>query len=91
MGNLRTPQPKLARRRTIAVSLYRLKLTGQQLAASTSLEGMAQLLVDQSPGRYTIEEVISQGSFRDPKIRVWGWAVKQDNGRVELVAGESAA
>jgi len=66
-------------------TFYRINMGDQRLVASTSLSGIPALLEREPPGRYAIEEVTApRGFLSTAKTRNWGWAIKHDDGRVEL-------
>ncbi len=66
-------------------TFYRIKMGDQRLVASTSLSGIPALLEREAPGRYVIEEVVAPPGFLStPRTRNWGWAIKHDDGSVEL-------
>ncbi len=66
-------------------TLYRIDVGDHRLVASSSIGGLQGLLIGEVPGRYVIEEVTSPPGFLStPKSRRWGWAIKHDDGRVEL-------
>ena len=57
----------------------------KRLVASTSINGIPVLLEREAPGRYVIEEVTApRGFLSTAKTKIWGWAIKHDDGRVEL-------
>jgi hypothetical protein len=64
---------------------YRVNMGDHRLVASSSIDGLRGLLKGDAPGRYLIEEVTTPAGFLStPKSRRWGWAIKHDDGRVEL-------
>jgi len=66
-------------------TFYRIDVGDHRLVASSSIDGLQGLLIGEVPGRYVIEEVTSPPGFLStPKSRRWGWAIKHDDGRVEL-------
>jgi hypothetical protein len=66
------------------MNLYGVNAPGGRLVASRTVEGVPQLLEQLAPGRYLIEEVTFRGSLRAPRLRDWGWAIKQGDGQVIL-------
>ena len=77
------------RRKDLAVTIYSLRLPGSHVAVSTSVHGLVQLLSSKAPGRYVVEEITTESSFLSPKVRIWGCAIKHDDGIVELVPDSS--
>jgi hypothetical protein len=56
---------------------------GHGVALSTSLTGLAHIVSTRPPGQYDVFETLPAAP---PTTRLWGVAIKHDDGRVELRA-----
>ena len=73
-------------------TLFRINLGDNRLAASTSIDGLPGLLRRDPPGLYVIEELtIPPGLLSIPSSRRWGYAIKHEDGRVELRSDDDVA
>jgi hypothetical protein len=66
-------------------TFFTIDMGDQRLVASTSIGGIPALLEQEAAGRYLIQEVTApRGFLTTPRTRNWGWAIKYDDGRIEL-------